>query len=60
MTDAYALSNKLPSTSEKANKKISSSKCIELLMTKVYKHLNGFSREILNTIFKLRQNTISR
>ena len=32
-------------------------KCIEFLLTEVYKYLNGLSPEIMNTIFKLRKNT---
>ena len=42
---------------ENANEKSVHKKCIELLLTEVYKYLNGLSPDIMNTIFKLTQNT---
>ena len=30
--------------------------CINVLLTEVYKYLNGFSRELMNEVFYLRQN----
>ena len=42
---------------ENANEKSVHQKCIEFLMIEVYKYLNGLSPDIMNTIFKLRQNT---
>ena len=33
--------------------------CIELFMIEIYKYLNGSSSDIINTIFKLRQNTFN-
>ena len=32
-------------------------RCINALMIKVYKYLNGHSPDIMNDIFKLRENT---
>ena len=32
-------------------------KCIQFLLIVVYKYLNALSADILNSIFKLRQNT---
>ena len=32
-------------------------KCLELLMTEVYKYLNGLYPDIMSDIFKLRENT---
>ena len=32
-------------------------RCINSLMTEVYKYLNGHSPDIMNDIFKLRENT---
>ena len=40
-----------------SNKKTVPQKCIELLMTEVYKYQNGLSPDILSDIFKLRENT---
>ena len=42
---------------ENANKKSVHQKCIELLLIEVCKYLNGLSHDIMNTIFKFRQNT---
>ena len=42
---------------ENANEKFVHQKCIEFLLIEVYKYLNGLSPDIMNTIFKLRQNT---
>ena len=42
---------------ENANEKLVHQKCIQLLLIEVYKYLNGLSPDIMNTIFKLRQNT---
>ena len=42
---------------ENANEKLVPQKCIGFLLTEVYKYLNGLSPDIMNTIFKLRQNT---
>ena len=42
---------------ENANEKQVHQKCIELLMIEVYKYLNGLSPDIMNEIFKLRENT---
>ena len=42
---------------ENANEKQVLQKCIELLMIEVYKYLNGLSPDIMNDIFKLRENT---
>ena len=44
---------------EKANEKPVHQKCIEFLFIEVYKYLNGLSADIMNTIFKPRQNTYS-
>ena len=35
-------------------------RCINSLMTEVYKYLNGHSSDIMNDIFKLRENTYNR
>ena len=42
---------------ENANEKQVHQKCIELLMIEVYKYLNSLSPDIMNDIFKLRENT---
>ena len=42
---------------EKANEKWVHQKCIEFLLIEVYKYLSGLSPDIMNTIFKLNQNT---
>ena len=42
---------------ENSNEKPVHQKCIELLMTEVYKYLNGLSPDIMSDIFKLRGNT---
>ena len=42
---------------ENANEKSVHQKCIEFLLIEVYKYLNGLSPDIMNNIFKLRQNT---
>ena len=42
---------------ENSNEKPVYQKCIELLMTEVYKYLNGLSPDIMSDIFKLRENT---
>ena len=42
---------------ENANKKQVHQKCIELLITEVYKYLNGLSPDIVSGIFKIRENT---
>ena len=42
---------------ENSNEKPLHQKCIELLMTEVYKYLNGLSLDIMSGIFKLRENT---
>ena len=42
---------------ENANEKQVHQKCIELLMIEIYKYLNGLSPNIMNDIFKLRENT---
>ena len=42
---------------DNANQKLVHQKCIEFILTEVYKYLNGLSPDIMNTIFKLRQNT---
>ena len=42
---------------ENSNEKPVNQKCIELLMTEVYKYLHGPSPDITNDIFKLRENT---
>ena len=42
---------------ENANEKQVHQKCIELLMIEVYKYLNGLYPDIMNDIFKLRENT---
>ena len=58
MSGACAFYNKTTYLNLKnSNKKIDSQKCIEFLLTEVYKYLNGLSPDIMNTLFKLRQNT---
>ena len=42
---------------EDVDEKSINQKYIELLMIEVYKYLNGLSPDIINTIFKLRQDT---
>ena len=42
---------------ENANEKSVHQKCTESLLIGVYKYLNGLSPAIMNTIFKLRQDT---
>ena len=42
---------------ENANEKSVHQKCTEFLLVEDYKYLNGLSSDIMNTIFKLRQNT---
>ena len=42
---------------EYANEKSVHQKCIEVLLIQVYKCLNVLSPDIMNFIFKLRQNT---
>ena len=42
---------------ENAYEKSVHQKCIEFLLIEVYKYLNDLSPDIINTIFKLRQNT---
>ena len=42
---------------ENGNEKSIHQKCIGFLLIEVYKYLNGLSPDIMNTIFKLRQNT---
>ena len=42
---------------ENANEKSVHQKCIEFLLTEVYKYLNGLSPDIMSIIFKFRQNT---
>ena len=39
------------------NEKSVHQKCIKFLLIQVYKYLNGLSLDIMNTFFKLRQNT---
>ena len=41
---------------ESSNEKPFHQKCIELLMTEVYKYLNGLSPDIMSDTFKLREN----
>ena len=55
MNDARALFNKMKS--ENSNEKSVYQKFIELLMTEVYKYLNGLSPDIISDIVKLRKNT---
>ena len=42
---------------ENSNKKPVHQKCIEFFLIEVCKYLNGLSPDIMNTIFKLKQNT---
>ena len=42
---------------ENTNEKSVHQKCIEFLLIEIYKYLNGLYPDIMNTIFKLRQNT---
>ena len=42
---------------EISNEKPVHQKCIELLMIEVYKYLNDQSPDIMNEVFKLRENT---
>ena len=42
---------------ENSNEKPVYQKCIELLMTDVYKYLNGLSPDTISDIFKLKENT---
>ena len=42
---------------ENGNKNSVRQKCIEFLLIGLYKYLNGRSADIMNTIFKLGQNT---
>ena len=42
---------------QNANEKSVHQKCIEFLLIEVYEYLNGLFPDIMNTIFKLRQNT---
>ena len=42
---------------ENANERSAHQKCIEFLLTEVYKYFNDFNPDIMNIIFKLRQNT---
>ena len=44
---------------EHANEKQVYQKCIELLMTEVYKYLNRLSPDIMSDIFELRENTFN-
>ena len=39
------------------NEKTIHQKCIDRLLTEVYKFLDGYSAEIMNEAFHLRQNT---
>ena len=39
------------------NEKVIHQQCIDRLLTKVYKFMNGYSTDILNDVFHLRQNT---
>ena len=62
MNDACALFNKttpliLKYFLKMQMKNQSTKKCIELLMTEVYKYLNGLSPDIMSDIFNLRENT---
>ena len=41
---------------ENANEKSVHHKCIEFLLIEAYEYLKGLSPDIMNTIFKLRQN----
>ena len=42
-----------------ANEKSVHQKCIEFLLIEVYKYLNDLSSDIMNTIFKPKQNTLN-
>ena len=42
---------------DNAHEKSIHQKCVEFLLIENYKYLNGLSPDIMNTIFKLRQNT---
>ena len=39
------------------NEKTIHQQCTDLLLTEVYKFLNGYSPDIMNAVFHLRQNT---
>ena len=39
------------------NEKTIHQQCIDLFLTQVYKFLNGYSPDIMNDVFYLRQNT---
>ena len=39
------------------NEKTIHQQCIDRLLTEVYKFLNGYSPDIMNDVFHLRQNT---
>ena len=58
MSGACALYSKTAylNLKENANEKSVHQKCIEFLLIEVYKYLNGLSPDIMNTIFKLKQN----
>ena len=67
MSDAHALYNKTTdlilkgssnsNEKENSNEKPVHPKCIEFFLIDVYKYYTGLSADILNTIFKQRQNT---
>ena len=42
---------------QNGNEKSTRQKCIEFLLIEVYKYFNDLSPDIMNTIFKFRQNT---
>ena len=42
---------------DKLNEKTIHQQCFDRLVTEVYKFLNGYSPDIMNDIFHLRQNT---
>ena len=54
---AAKLQTKFERLLNNANQKSVHQKCIKFLMIEVYKYLNGLSPDIMNTVFKLRQNT---
>ena len=57
MSGACALYSKTTYLNLKANEKSVHQKCIEFLLIEIYKYLNDLSPDIINTVFKLRQNT---
>ena len=38
------------------NEKMIHQRCINVLLTKAYKYLNGYSSDLINELFYLRQN----